>query len=371
MRRPLTEPRRLRPLAEPRRLGWTALALTAVALTPLLAGNARAQAPAPQQQGPAPQAEDATSEQARAAFVEGIALAKQARWSQALEAFRRAETIRAHPVTTYNIGTCHRAIGAYTRAFLVFKRALREHEAPNGDELPAGLVAQSRAFIDEIDRLLVTLDLEVQPAGATIAVDGRPLLAQATGTDTTHWAGIRGPGPGEAVSGSRMRLRLDPGLHVFTFARPGFETAVVNETFAPGTSRPMQLRLDTLPARLEVVASVPGALVSLDDREIGPAPISVLRPAGGYRLLVEKDGYEAHRAPIALSAGQQLTVRVPMKIEQTSVFETWWFWSAAAVVVAGGITTTYFLTRPDPETPPYDGGSLDWVVSPEAAQLRF
>ena len=315
--------------------------------------------------------EDETSWQARAAFLEGAAFAREAQWSQALEAFRRARAIEPHAVTTYNIATCHRAMGAYTQAHLTFERALREHEGADGGELPTRLLTQTRAFLDEIGRLLVTVELDVVPTGAALAVDGRPLLAVGQGRQVIHYGGVRAPGPGEELVSSSLVVRLDPGAHVFTFSRPGFQTAVVNESLPPGTSRALRLQLDTLPARLEVIASIDGALVSLDGREVGPSPISVLRSPGGYELLVEKDGYEPHQARLDLSAGQELTVRVPMTADETSVFETWWFWSAAAVVVAGGITATYFLTRPEPQPPPYDGGTLDWVVFPEGAALRF
>lgn len=315
--------------------------------------------------------ESATSQQAREAFLQGAAFAREAHWPQALEAFRAARAIQPHAVTTYNIATCHRAMGAYTQAHLTFEQALREHEAAEGGELPERLRTQTRAFLDELARLLVTVELEVVPTGAALAVDGRPLLAVGEGEDRVHYGGVRAPGMGEELTSSTLLVRLDPGAHVFTFSRPGFQTAVVNESLPPGTRRVLSLRLDTLPARLEVIASVDGALVSLDGREVGPSPVSVLRSPGGYDLLVEKDGYEPHQARVDLSPGQELTVRVPMTADETSVFETWWFWSAAAVVVAGGITATYFLTRPEPEPPPYEGGTLDWVVFPEGAALRF
>ncbi|HHH30550.1 MAG TPA: PEGA domain-containing protein [Polyangiaceae bacterium] len=318
-----------------------------------------------------PTQESEASRKARAAFLQGAAFAREAQWAQALDAFRRARAIQPHAVTTYNIGTCHRAMGAYTRAYLTFQRALREHGDPNAGELPPQLMTQTRAFLDEIARLLVTVKLEVIPTGAVLAVDGRPLLAVTEGEKVVHYAGVRAPGPGEELVASRLVVRLDPGAHVLTFSRPGFQTAVVNESLAPGTTRSLRLELDTLPARLEVIASVDGALVSLDGREVGPSPVSVLRSPGGYDLLVEKDGYQPHQARVNLAPGQELTVRVPMTVDETSVFETWWFWSAAAVVVAGGITATYFLTRPEPEPPPYEGGSLDWVVFPEGAVLRF
>ena len=316
-------------------------------------------------------ADDEASQRARAAFLEGATFAREAQWSQALAAFRRARAIQPHAVTTYNIATCHRAMGAYTQAHLTFERALREHDAPDAGELPERLRTQTRAFLDEIARLLVTVELEVVPTGAALAVDGRPLLAVGDGEQMIHYGGVRAPGPGEELASSTLVVRLDPGAHVFTFSRPGFQTAVVNESLPPGTSRALRLQLDTLPARLEVIASVDGALLSLDGREVGPTPISVLRAPGGYALLVEKDGYEPHEARVDLAAGQELTVRVPMTADETSFFETWWFWSAAAVVVAGGITATYFLTRPEPQPPPYDGGTLDWVVFPEGAALRF
>jgi hypothetical protein len=307
------------------------------------------------------------SNRAREAFVEGTALAREAQWSQALAAFERARAIKPHAVTTYNIGTCHRAIGAYAQAYLTFERALAEHAAPDGGALPDALVRQSEAFLVEIEALLVTVDLEVVPTGAILAVDGRPLHV----ASEVHWAGVRAPGTGEPVVEPRLRIRLDPGAHVFTFSRAGFETAIVNQSFPPGARRSLRVELDTLPGRLRVDATVPEALVSLDGREVGPTPIDVFRPAGSYDLLVEKEGYASHRAVVDLAPGQEVAVRAPLVAETTSVFETWWFWTAAGVVVAGGVTATYFLTRPEPEPPPYDGGSIDWVVTPERATFRF
>lgn len=346
------------------------------ALIPLAVLTAGAVAASPSDDAPAPSSGDASAEvpveegttearRAREAFLEGTALAREAQWSQALAAFERAAAIKPHAVTTYNIATCHRAIGAYARALLTFERALAEHAAGGG--LPPSLVTQSEAFIAEIDALLVTIDLEVVPTGAILAIDGRPLLAQGD----SHWAGVRAPGPGERIDEPRLSIRLDPGAHVLTFSRAGFETAVVNQTLPPGTRRALRLELDTLPGRLRVDATAPGAIVSLDGAEIGPTPIDLFRPAGSYELLVEKEGYLPHRAAIDLGPGQEVAVRAPLVEDTPSVFEAWWFWTAAGVVVAGGVTATYFLTRPAPEPPPYDGGSIDWVVTPERATLRW
>ncbi|MCA9620111.1 MAG: PEGA domain-containing protein [Myxococcales bacterium] len=316
---------------------------------------------------------DTPSQRARAAFLEGTRLAREAQWAQALAAFERASAIKPHPVTTYNIGTCKRAIGAYAQAYLTFQQALREHEASGGTEpsaegLPAVLVGQTQAFLAEIEQLLVTVDLTVVPSEVSLAVDGRPLLRVGEPV-AIYYGGVRPAGRGEVLAESTLVLRLDPGAHVFTFDRPGFERVVVNKTFSPGVRRPLRIELDRLPARVLLEASVPGALVAVNGREVGPTPLELARPAGRYQLSIQKEGYEPYESTLDLRPGQELRLRAPLQPEETSVFTTWWFWTAAGAVVAGGITATYSLTRPDPEPPPYDGGTLDWVVFPEG--LRF
>lgn len=301
---------------------------------------------------------DGPRAKARAAFLEGAALARTAQWAQALSAFERAETIKPHPVTTYNIGTCLRAIGAYTRALVTFRRALRESAAAGADVLPELLVNQAKTFIAEIDQLLVRVELSVAPVGVRLAVDGRPL--QPLGSE--HYGDLRPAGEGQPLSAATTTLVLNPGTHVFTFSRPGFEPAVLNETFSPGARRPLQIQLDRLPARLHIDASVPEALVTFGGRDLGPTPLDIARPAGTYPLLIEKEGYEPYSSSVEVGPGQQLQIEAPLRPATTSVFETWWFWTAAAAVVAGGVTVTYFATRPDPEPPPYDGGTTGWVI---------
>src|SRR5262245_56196099 len=92
--------------------------------------------------------------EALAAFVEGTQLVRQARWAQALGAFERAAKIKAHAVTTYNIGACERAMGRYTRARKSFVDALKQNDASGGRQLPDSLASQTRGYLAEIDGLL-------------------------------------------------------------------------------------------------------------------------------------------------------------------------------------------------------------------------
>lgn len=95
-------------------------------------------------------------------------------------------------------------------------------------------------------------------------------------------------------------------------------------------------------------------------------PVDVSRPAGSYPVVVRKVGYDPYRADIALQPGQDLNLRATLLEHHDPITKTWWFWAGAALVVSGGITATYFLTRSDPEAPPYDGGTTGWVAKPAA-----
>src|SRR5262249_36613395 len=162
--------------------------------------------------------------------------AKRAQWAEALVAFEGSAKLRPHAVTTYNIGYCHRALGHYTLARDVLLRAITENDASKGAQLADALVAEDRALVGEIDRLLATVAVTLDPPNAEVTVDGRPLLAK----DGALVAGVREPGKGEAPPSGAFKVLVDPGAHVFTFTRPGFAAQVVNRTVPPGATIEMK-----------------------------------------------------------------------------------------------------------------------------------
>src|SRR5688572_29232364 len=84
-------------------------------------------------------AEDPTLVRAREGFLLGTALAREGQWLDALAAFERSARLRAHPVTTYNLAYCERALGRYTRAQQLFNLALSEHAEKKGGVLTEDL----------------------------------------------------------------------------------------------------------------------------------------------------------------------------------------------------------------------------------------
>ena len=112
---------------------------------------------------------------ARDEFVRGAQLVKDADWAGALAAFESSGKLKTHPVTTYNIGACLRAMGQYTRARKAFATSLEENGKAPGADLSPGMADEIRRYVVELDRLLATLDLVITPDEAQIAIDGRPL----------------------------------------------------------------------------------------------------------------------------------------------------------------------------------------------------
>lgn len=308
----------------------------------------------------------AVVERARAAFTRGNELAKREEWAEALASFRSSFELLPHPVTAFNMATCERVLGHYTRSRELFMRALgteAKGPAPATDVLPDALAAEARGYLDEIDRLLAHVQVTLSPRDARISVDGRPLAA-ARAEPPSLVAGVRAPGPGEAAPAERFELLVDPGPRVVVVSRAGFRDVVRTVSLAPGSRTELALELASLPATLRIAANVERPVVTVDGVDVGLAPVQLSRPAGTYRVVVRKPGYVAHETRVVVLAGEEARVDARLSVEPPPLTKRWWFWLSAGAVVLGGATLTYLLTRTDPQPPPYDGGSTGWVVFP-------
>jgi len=301
--------------------------------------------------------EDAPTEEARAAFVQGAKLVEEARWAEALERFEHASQLRPHPLTTYNVAACLRALGAYTHARRKYAEARRE-----------GAESLAPVLKDEIDGLLVQLegivahvDVVLDPVPATIAVDGRPLVFE---TADRAVGGIHPPGPPAPVTAARFDLELDPGVHTMTVHRDGHADAVTTFTTRPGSRTEQIFHLDRLPSTLRL-ASVPGeTVVRVDGVDVGTTPLTLTRPPGVHRVVMLKPGFVTYDARVATHPGEDLRITGNLAAERTPITKRWWFWAtlAGALVTVG--VTSYAIVRAtqDPEQAPFDGGSLGWTV---------
>ena len=309
------------------------------------------------------QEEDPKLAEARAAFEAGTEHVVKAQWADALVAFERAAKLRPHAVTSFNIAACERAMGRYARAQRTFERALIENDAAGGTQLADSVKAEIKGYIQELAGILVRVRVTLIPTDARIAIDGRPLAVTKTPQGFVGIAGVRDSGPGERAPAKGFVLVLDPGLHVLTLSRKGFEDSIVRRTFRRSDSATLRLELDRLPAILRIQSNEKGAIASVDGRDVGPTPVEVLRPAGRHRVSVAKEGFDDFETRVTVRSGEQALVRAPLEPREPTIWERWWFWTTAGVVVTGTVLASYFLTRPEPERQEIDGGTLGWKVS--------
>lgn len=311
-------------------------------------------------------ADDATDTQARDEFVRGAALVKNAQWAEALAAFERSAKTRPHAVTTYNIGACERAMGRYTLARETFTQARTQNDAAHGAELPEGVLTEMKGYLDEIERLLANVTVVLDPPGASIAIDGRPLAPSSGAADAslTFVAGTRAPAPAEPAPAASFHVLLDPGAHVFTLTRKGFADAVANKTFGPGTTTTLRLELNRLPATLHIASDPSGAATAIEGVDVGTTPLDLSRPGGTYRVTVRKGGFVDYDSRITAVPGENINVLATLPADRPSIAQRWWFWTGIGALVVGGTLAAYFIARSqqEPQQPALNGGGLGWTV---------
>jgi hypothetical protein len=301
---------------------------------------------------------DATPD-ARRAFVEGVEAVKKAQWSDALVAFERSSRLRPHATTTFSIGACERALGRSSRARATFRRALEE-SAARGNQLPASLVTDAQNFIAEIDRLLAHVEVRLNPPGTEVSVDGRPLLEEPGGYPLPVMvAGMLPPGAPAAPPAPSFEMIIEPGSHVIMLSRKGYASVTVKRSFDPGTRTVLPLEVTRLPAVLRVTSTPPGCIVSVAELDVGPAPVTVSRAPGDYRVVVRKPGLRTFTTQVTLQPGEEIDLQAPLPVEKRPIYKQWWFWTTGAVLIGGIIGLTYGLTRPPA---PFDGGNTGWVA---------
>lgn len=224
-----------------------------------------------------PEVEDTNA--ARDAFVEATRLAKQSEWRKALAAFERSSALREHPVTTYNIAFCERALGSPLRAWVLFGRALEPHA---GETLPPDLTDAARTYRSESEAKLARIQLAV-PAAATLTVDGQPLSEVAAGVL------VAGEFPGMARAASlptRFELMVEPGAHAFVLS--GVRTARVRRELAAGDNGTLVLSLEPTPTPTPTATrrSAPPARAAepAADTDTDTAPIDYTLPIVSYAV---------------------------------------------------------------------------------------
>lgn len=125
-----------------------------------------------------------------------------------------------------------------------------------------------------------TIEIDSQPAGALVTVDGRDL--------------------GQAP----QSIELRGGSHEVRVRKEGFEPFARDVHVVPGRTLEVSAQLTHEAPRLRVDADVPGATVFLDHKPFGKTPLEA-RPVtpGSHRVNVTAEGYEMYSQTIEVMTG--------------------------------------------------------------------
>lgn len=171
---------------------------------------------------PSDEPSDEQRTEARELYTQGVQLAAQERWQDALLNFERALALVEHPNVIRAVAGAMQRLGRFREAYAMHERWLEL--APADDP--------ERAEIErllELDRSRVAhLNLTVSPPDARVSIDG----------------GAREEGAGEAL----RELPLDPGAHRVAIRADGHESERLQITVASG---------ETVAREVELVAIVP------------------------------------------------------------------------------------------------------------------
>jgi hypothetical protein len=187
---------------EPNRKGWSIL----LSLGVLLAAAAGR-----------PMRTYAQDDDARSLFREGLQLADQERWGEAIVYFRRSRTLEDRPSTMFNLGVALLRAAQYNEALVVFEDFQRASD-PVRD-------AESRAEVERFAAMArssrARLELRVDPSAAVLSIDGQ--ASDSTGATREIW--------------------LDPGRHVILVEAPGHTSRTLHLSFLPGEQTTTEVEL--------------------------------------------------------------------------------------------------------------------------------
>lgn len=270
---------------------------------------------------------------ARADFDEGVRLAREQRWPDALAAFERSRARVDRPNTALNVALALRQLGRLRAA----RRVLRECLAMPQTAAEPDLGRDAALVLGLVIDAIATVSLTVDPTDATVRVDGESA-----------------PDP--------RSVELDPGDHSFVVSAPGRADETFGTALRAGERVARTVRLRELPARVEVLVTPSDAEVYVNDALVGRGAVRWEGAAGTVRLRAARVDYADRARELVVAPGALVTERVALSLTPRPLYARPWFWGgiAIAAAVVAGVTTAIALSSS--EGGAADGGSTNAVL---------
>ncbi len=264
-------------------------------------------------------AEDGLSDPlARELKATGDAAMQSLRYEEALASYERATEIEAHPILLFNRARALQALQRYPEALEHFE-AFRQEASP---ELLAR-AGELDALVTRLRQQVSTLEVVCNVKGATVLVRGKKV-----GTTPLENA-----------------LRLNAGSASISVTVDGHYPYKRDITLPGAGSKRIEVQLvaKKTEGRLTVRSPVAGALVYVDDEQLGTVPAEAALESGRHRIRVEHPGHRHAETTVEITKGDAKQIDIALE-KNPGLLKKWWFWTGAGVVLAGGVGVTIALT---------------------------
>jgi tetratricopeptide (TPR) repeat protein len=227
-------------------------------------------------------------EEARQLFESGLKLMKSDDFAAAAANFERSSALYPTQNSLFNLANCYKAMQRYADALDVLKRLRQEF----GDKLKPDIKEASAQQEAEIQSIVATLVLTVEPPSAKVAVDGREL-------------------PARSVTGTYL---LAPGDHTIEASLAGYRTLRRSVRLVSGAQKSESMVLELGPGYLVVHSDPSGAAVWVDGVEKAKTPIdeALALPPGSHVVALRMAGRKEVGRSVEIHAGERQVLDVAL-----------------------------------------------------------
>lgn len=265
-------------------------------------------------------------EAAKKHFENANALFNEKNYAAALAEYEESYRLNPYAGVLFNIAITQKRMFRYADAVDTLEKLLA-----SGASLAPEQAAVAKESLEEMKALLADVTLDVQPAGAAIAIDGRAMK----------------PTAGKPV-------RMSVGNHVVEVTLDGYTTVKKDVTVTAGVAQTVAVKLVAIPktGKVHITTTAPHSTIAIDGKPMGSSPLDVELLGGGHSLEVSAPSYHERREELVIAAGQSREVAVVLDrvVVAKPWYKKWGVVGPLAVIVIGGSVGVYLglESRPDP-----------------------
>jgi copper chaperone CopZ len=216
----------------------------------------------------------------------------------ALAEFEAAYTAKPGPGSLQNVALCQKALFRYREAAMTLEQLLAQHAA----ELSEGEQKAVRDAITELNGLVGSIVVDVEPLDAKVTIDGRTV----------------------ALSELRSGVDVNVGEHTVIADEPGYARLVRVVSVASGQKKlPVDMKLKATDGFLNIDVSDPRAAIAVDGvtRAFQRWRGSVKADAD-HLVQVFRDGYDSYETTVTVALGATVDVHAVLGAPVAGAVET-------------------------------------------------